>query len=93
MINPGLLTRCDICGQGQVVSQSNGYGVCSVICDRKAASMRPGGGWQPTLRDRFAMAALQGMLAHPQCDAGASTARHAYLIADAMFEAREESDG
>jgi hypothetical protein len=43
-----------------------------------------------TLRDQFAMAALTGMCADPEltslCD---RVAKHAYLLADAMMEARK----
>ena len=46
----------------------------------------------PTLRDRFAMAALS-MLADPQTSVGgsynATTAKQCYEIADAMLEARK----
>lgn len=44
-----------------------------------------------TLRDYFAAAALQGMLADPQREGLADDyAKHAYLCADAMIKAREE---
>jgi hypothetical protein len=51
-----------------------------------------------TLRDAFAMAAMQGMLAYPGDEASGSwhsnatvnsVADHAYRIADAMLAARE----
>ena len=45
---------------------------------------------KPDLRDQFAMAALTGMCADPEltslCD---RVAKHAYLLADAMMEARK----
>lgn len=43
---------------------------------------------QPTLRDRFAMAALTGLLADPNED-GKDVAKRAYGFADAMLEARK----
>lgn len=49
----------------------------------------------PTLRDQFAMSALQGLLANQQCRPyGASfepdyLSRRAYRLADAMLEARK----
>lgn len=43
---------------------------------------------QPTLRDRFAMAALTGLLADPSED-GKGVATRAYGFADAMLEARK----
>lgn len=42
-----------------------------------------------TIRDHFATAAMQGLLAGQQCSR-ALTANEAYRIADAMLEAREE---
>jgi hypothetical protein len=42
-----------------------------------------------TLRDQFAMAALNGMLADPQVQAHQSTAGLAYQMADWMMESRE----
>ena len=42
-----------------------------------------------TLRDEFAMAALQGMLA-AECDLARNIARCAYEYADAMMEARKK---
>jgi len=54
---------------------------------------------QPTLRDWFAMAALQGLLAFPHHDGfqfpppahtpPADVASHAYALADAMLSERE----
>jgi len=45
---------------------------------------------KPSIRDQFAMAALTGMCADPEltslCD---RVAKHAYLLADAMMEARK----
>lgn len=46
-----------------------------------------------TLRDKFAMAALTGLLAGNEFDGlyiRARTAEEAYLLADAMMEAREK---
>lgn len=43
----------------------------------------------PTLRDQFAMAALQGMLAANDTYEPKEYANDAYAIADAMLEARE----
>jgi hypothetical protein len=46
-----------------------------------------------TLRDRFAVAALQGMLADTACDPETTDAAHiAYSYADAMLEARKPDD-
>jgi hypothetical protein len=42
-----------------------------------------------TLRDQFAMAALNGMLADPQVQAHQSTAGLAYQMADWMMEERK----
>ena len=85
------LVKCPFCGRGLTMMLANGYLVCSQNCTdlvfRVSTTVPPG---NPTLRDRFAMAALQGMLAHPQCDAGTDTARYAYRLADAMLEARGE---
>jgi hypothetical protein len=48
----------------------------------------------PTLRDRFAMAALTGMLAENQLDGEPeSFVRAAYRYADLMLAAREKSGG
>lgn len=49
----------------------------------------------PTLRDQFAMSALQGLLANQQCTPMGMSfepdglSRHAYRLADAMLEARK----
>lgn len=49
----------------------------------------------PTLRDQFAMSALQGLLANPQCTPMVMSfepdalSRRAYRLADAMLEARK----
>ena len=45
------------------------------------------------LRDEFAMAAIQGMCAHPDTwgKGGQGIAREAYVIADAALKAREQS--
>lgn len=43
-----------------------------------------------TLRDQFAMAALTGLLADPECGAWAKVAEYAYTMADLMLEARKE---
>lgn len=45
----------------------------------------------PTLRDQFAMSALQGLLANQQCVSFEPDAlsRRAYRLADAMLEARK----
>lgn len=49
----------------------------------------------PTLRDQFAMSALQGLLANPQCTPMGMSfepdvlSRRAYRLADAMLEARK----
>lgn len=45
----------------------------------------------PTLRDQFAMSALQGILANQQCVSFEPDAlsRRAYRLADAMLEARK----
>ena len=44
----------------------------------------------PTLRDQFAMAALQGLLAEPNlCATHEEFAERAYRQADAMIEARK----
>lgn len=43
-----------------------------------------------TLRDRFAMAALTGMLARNPADAGPFDARRIFILADAMMEARSK---
>lgn len=49
----------------------------------------------PTLRDRFAMSALQGILANQQCTPMGMSfepdalSRRAYRLADAMLEARK----
>ena len=49
----------------------------------------------PSLRDRFAMAALTGMLADPGIQVGGSidkiTAKLCYGLADAMMQARSDS--
>ncbi|SEO79198.1 hypothetical protein [Nitrosovibrio sp. Nv6] len=47
-----------------------------------------------TLRDYFAAKALAGLVAHPECDeielhTAASLAYEAYMVADAMLEARK----
>ena len=44
---------------------------------------------QPTLRDRFAMAALTGLLANPG-ETGKDAAKRAYGFADAMLAARKD---
>ena len=48
---------------------------------------------QPTLRDRFAMAALQGMLAEPKIEPPSMTryVGAAYAFADAMLKARRRA--
>ena len=49
----------------------------------------------PTLRDQFAMSALQGLLANPQCTPMGMSfepdalSHRAYRLADAMLEARK----
>ncbi len=46
---------------------------------------------QKTLRDEMAMAALSGMLGHPETNGFYDDfARHAYAYADAMMEARKK---
>lgn len=47
-----------------------------------------------TLRDEFAMAALSGILAHPDCRTeGAIIAKASYVYADEMLKARKQGDG
>lgn len=44
---------------------------------------------EPTLRDQFAMAALTGMCAHPDCEGTyEEIANQVYRLADAMMNAR-----
>jgi len=43
-----------------------------------------------TLRDQFAMAALTGMLSDPHGDSYQKLPTKAYVLADAMLEARKE---
>jgi hypothetical protein len=59
--------------------------VLSVLLENIAHAL----GEPETLRDRFAMAALTGILARRMNDAG-TEAQRAYEIADAMLEARKE---
>jgi hypothetical protein len=48
---------------------------------------------EPTLRDLFAMAALEGVLANADSEGTAETfAKVCYKAADAMLEAREKKD-
>lgn len=47
---------------------------------------------QPTLRDRFAMAALQGMLAGGSQPTDPALIGCAYRVADAMLRAREPQE-
>ena len=49
------------------------------------------GDWQPMLRDRFAMAALSGMMASDttQVFEAEELAKWSYDVADAMLKARE----
>lgn len=49
-------------------------------------------GLVPTLRDRFAMAALTGMLANSQKSNVEHYATTAYLIADLMLKARRDKE-
>lgn len=49
--------------------------------------------WKATLRDQFAMAALQGLLASCLRPDKARTAEEAYQAADAMLAAREGEEG
>lgn len=46
-----------------------------------------------SLRDAFAMAAMQGMLADPDVYVGEATARDAYVMADAMIAERNKRRG
>ena len=61
------------------------------MCDRINAELQANitarGGEQPTLRDRFAMAALTGMIAAHGYDYDGA-ARYAYSYADAMIKER-----
>lgn len=43
----------------------------------------------PTLRDQFAMAAMQGIIAHFGFEFEERNADQSYLVADAMMEARK----
>ena len=58
-------------------------GIASELCYRVEADM-------PTLRDKFAMAALQGLLADHNMNAPKDTfVEYAYKYADAMLKERE----
>ena len=82
--------RCDVCDNLTMDYYTDG--VTYVRC----AACDPRGLKTPTLRDRFAMAALVGIIAHPDdapgCKEGPTVARAAYYYADAMLEAREVDD-
>lgn len=59
------------------------------ICE--ACDMGESFGESPTLRDQFAMAALQGLIAHASGESPHKAPEVAYVIADAMLKARGES--